>query len=231
MRAGHESSLARAWTGAPARRATSTRRAQASGRFFAIPGRRGKPGGVGPVLRSTRKPGGDSSSSAGELLGDTRDGVQRPPIGPTQRTTAPPSATSGRHHSAATGGRRERLRHRDAVPVGRLLLGAAPDDAQVRQLARPALAGTRPCAAPPRAASPRGRAARPRAGCPGVPPPEPTSTIGPSKPAHELDARERVVEQHAPRLGRIAQRGQPGRREHRGEPALEDVRRRRGAGR
>src|SRR5205809_1141427 len=35
----------------------------ASGRFFAIPTRRGNPAGVGPVLRRTRKPGGASSSS------------------------------------------------------------------------------------------------------------------------------------------------------------------------
>ena len=68
-------------------------------------------------------------------------------------------------------------------------------------------------------------------GIPGVPPPLPTSTIGPSKRAHELESRQRVVEQDAARLGRVAQRGQPRRREDGREPAVEEVRRRRGGGR
>ena len=58
-------------------------------------------------------------------------------------------------------------------------------------------------------------------GIPGAPPPEPTSTIEPPKPRDRLERGEAVIEVHAPRLGRIAHRGQPGRGDERVEPALE----------
>ena len=73
----------------------------------------------------------------------------------------------------------ERLRERDAERLEGLLLGAAPDDTEVRELGRPALEEL--------ALAPLGLEQRDLAvgklaasGMPGVPPPEPTSTIGAS---------------------------------------------------
>jgi len=76
---------------------------QARGRFLATPGRRGKPGGVGPVFRRTMKPGGPASTSAA-IFPATRATAPASADGPTHKMTAPPSSTRGRHHSAATGG-------------------------------------------------------------------------------------------------------------------------------
>ena len=64
-------------------------------------------------------------------------------------------------------------------------------------------------------------------GMPGAPPPLPTSTIAPSKRATSSAPRERVVEQHAPRLGGIAERRQAGRRDDRREPVVKRGGRRR----
>src|SRR5207244_12135699 len=77
--------------------------AHASGRLRATPVRRGKPVGVGASLRRTRKPGGLSPSPPPRRSATraTRSGRA---LAPTQRIAAPPGRTSGRHHSAATGG-------------------------------------------------------------------------------------------------------------------------------
>src|SRR5205807_2175828 len=79
---------------------------QARGRFLATPGRRGKPGGVGPSLRRTSRPGGPSTRRAASRSA-TRETAPASAVGPTYSTAAPPGATRGRHHSAAvTGGAR-----------------------------------------------------------------------------------------------------------------------------
>ena len=59
--------------------------------------------------------------------------------GPTQSTTAPPSRTSGRHHSAAVGGWARAFATATPNVSARLLLRATPDHVEVRQLRRPAL--------------------------------------------------------------------------------------------
>ena len=92
-----------------------------------------------------------------------------------------------------------------------LLLRAAPDDARIRR--RPLLEERRTCAAPPRAASPRGPGSATASGIPGEPPPEPTSTIGPSQRRTTSGARNASSTQHRVRLLLVAKRGQPGRRE------------------
>src|SRR5207244_1786066 len=76
---------------------------QARGRFLATPGRRGKPSGVGPSLRRMSRPGGLSTARAASRSA-TRAAAPTSALGPTYSTAAPPGATSGRHHSAATAG-------------------------------------------------------------------------------------------------------------------------------
>ena len=102
--------------------------------------------------------------------------------------------------------RRERLRDRDAGPVGLLLLGAAPDDARVRR--RPRARGTRTSAARPRAARPRAPAARARAGSRARRRPSRRRRSARRSARTSGSRAQRVVEQHAPRLVEIAERGQ-----------------------
>ena len=66
---------------------------------------------------------------------------------------------------------------------------------------------------------PEVRARRDASGIPGEPPPEPTSTTGPS--VDERGSRERVVDVDAPRLGEVADGRQAGCRDERLEPAVE----------
>ena len=70
----------------------------------------------GPSLRSTSSPSGLGSSSAASCAA-TRATRAGSAVSPTQRIAIPPGRTSGRHHSAATGGWRERLCERHACPV------------------------------------------------------------------------------------------------------------------
>ena len=156
---------------------------------------------------------------AAELLGDTRRhargrrsgrprGRPRRPGGRAAGTTPPRPA------AARAPSRPRRRRCRSSCSSAR-----PHDDARVRR--RPARARKshlRPLAS----SSVTSRSGRDAAsGIPGAPPPEPTSTIGPSKPRTSSSAAQRVLEQHAPRLvgSRIAVR--PGRRRRRVEPALE----------
>ena len=109
----------------------------ASGRLRATPARRGNPGGVGPSLRST--------SSPSRAVRRARPRAARRPVATRSRLgrLADPEhdrSSWADERQAPLGGdrrRRERLRDRDAGPVGLLLLGAAPDDPGVRR--RPAL--------------------------------------------------------------------------------------------
>src|SRR5882762_557698 len=152
---------------------------QASGRFLATPTRRGKPSGVGPTLRSTRKPSGASSGSPAILLATaaTRSASAE---GPTHSTTAPPSRTSGRHHSAAVGG------------WASAFATATPAQSTACSSARPqttrAFGGAqRSRNSHLRRSASSSTTSRPGCTCasgiPGAPPPEPTSTSGPSKRA------------------------------------------------
>ena len=150
--------------------------------------------------------------------------------GPTHRTTAPPSATSGRHHSAATGGCASAFATATPYRSGACSSARPQITSRFGQLGRPALEELR--LAPlgleqghltlrqRRGERDSGRAAA-------------AADVDdrPGETAYELEPGQRVVEQHAARLGRVAQRRQPGRREDGREPALEDVRRRRGGGR
>ena len=106
----------------------------ASGRFLAIPGRRGKPGGVGATLGMTMTP---------RVERRLRRRRPSPPRAP--RLRGPPSARRRarlrplpNERQAPLGGhrrRRERPRDGDAVPVDALLLGAAADNPDIREAA------------------------------------------------------------------------------------------------
>src|SRR5262249_27792069 len=76
---------------------------QASGRFFAVPARRGNPPGVGSTFRTTTRPP-PSPSSRPPSCSATRATRALSASRPSQRTAAPPGLTSGRHNSVATGG-------------------------------------------------------------------------------------------------------------------------------
>ena len=97
-----------------------------------MPGRRGKPSGVGPSLRRTKKPSGASSSSAASR---SRDGRHRGRFG--ARPHPEHDRPAGAHERQAPLRRNRRrcegLRKRTAGPVELLLLGAPPDDARVRR--------------------------------------------------------------------------------------------------
>ena len=138
-------------------------RAQASGRFFATPGLRGKPVGVGPVFLITMNPGWDWLDLARELPGHMRD---RRVVGgrpdPEHRPRRPPHEweTPLRRHGRG----RERLGDGDAEHVVRLAPRLGPRRRGGSAAPPSTVRGTRSCAAPLRAASPRAPAARPRAG-------------------------------------------------------------------
>ena len=179
------------------------RRADASSRR---PVRRGKPGGVGPVLRIASRPCGDSSSVAAEPLRDARDALR---LGRLADPEDDEAALADEREAPLGRGRRvgERLRDRDAERLRLLLLGAAPDDLEVRELGRPASRGTPHLR---RSASSRVTLASgsdAASGIPGVPPPEPTSTIGPSVAGDQI-ARRAARRRAAPR-GRRRGRGSP----------------------
>ena len=159
-----------------------------------MPGRRGKPAGVGPVLRRIRNPGGAGSSRAARRSATPATSPSSA-VGPTQRTP--------RHPAGRVAGR-ARLRPaavRALSPPPRrtcrwLLLRTAPDDAQML-----ASSGSK------RRRNSHFRRSASRSvtlrsgseaasGIPGVPPPEPTSTIGP--PAC---GRARAVSASSRRLG------------------------------
>ncbi len=116
----------------------STSVAQASGRLRATPVRRGNPAGVGPTFRATRKPAGRIDELAGDAVGDSGDAVALRRGADPEDDTA---ALADERQAPLDRRRRmgERLRDRDAVRLDGLLLRPAPDDLEVRQLARPAL--------------------------------------------------------------------------------------------
>ena len=117
-----------------------------------LPDRRGSPAGTPPARRR-------SSLQRERPRPSSADG-------PTQSTTRAALLDERQAPLRRDRRLRERLRDRDLVTVCCLALGAAPDDAQVRQLRPSSARGTRSCGARPRAASPRGPAATRRAGSP-----------------------------------------------------------------
>ena len=186
------------------------------------------------AARETRRRGGrpyarrrarpvDDSTVAGDLSAAARDVAPDPPTAPSRARPRRPRRTSGRHHSTATGGCGERLCHRDAERLERLLLGSAPDDAEVRQLARPALEEVALAAlgleqrhahgpeAPPRAGSPACRRQSPRR------PPGPLSAPTSGRPRSASSSSTRRA---SPR-SRIA--GQAGCGDERRQPPVEHV--------
>ena len=98
---------------------------------------------------------------------------------------------------------RERLRERDAERVR----PPAPrrDPTRRARSAAPTARGSRTCGAPPRAATTSRSGSASAIGIPGEPPPEPTSTIGPSKARTSSPrAGRRRRASRAPRQGRAA---------------------------
>src|SRR5207344_1368091 len=143
----------------------------------AIPGRRGKPGGVDSTLRRTASPA-ESLSTRPPTCSDARASARRSALCPSHTIAAPPRATSGRHSSAATGG------------FARAFASATPNASVGCSSARPHTTSTfgsseanlsrsahflRSASSNEKLRS--GRAAA--RGMPGLPPPDPTSTIGP----------------------------------------------------
>ncbi len=140
---------------------------------------------------------------------------------------APPSCDQRQAPLSGDRRLRKRLCDRDPVRLDRLFLGTAPDDAEVRELLGPLLEelrlpalGLEQCDVALRQR--RGeRDSRRAAATPDV-------DDRAVEAADELEPRERIVEQDAARLGRIAKRSQPRRRDDGREPAVEEVRPRRG---
>ena len=111
---------------------------QASGRFFATPGRRGKPAGVGSSFRTTTSPSSRSRACQPRAL---RDALDRLTVRLPARARGRPRRHRDEGQAELDRDRRPRegLRERHAVRLDRLLLGAAPDDLDVRKLGGEAL--------------------------------------------------------------------------------------------
>jgi hypothetical protein len=123
-----------------------------------MPGLRGKPAGVGPSLGTNDDPPVPLGSPP-PSFDDTLPTAATSADGPTSRIAAPPTATSGRHHSTATGGAPAPSRP-PRQAIGRLFLRAAADDGERwRSPAKPTR-GSRTCAGSPRAGRPPARERR-----------------------------------------------------------------------
>ena len=190
-------------------------RRRAPARFY-VSAKRTLPGHARPAWetgRESARPCGGRAARAA-ALGSLRRAV-RPRARPRRvrrraRPTARPRRRSHERQAPLRRDRRRRERLRDAQRRTRrlVLLRAAA--------ARPARSGSRSDAlrnshfrpfASSSVTSRSGSAAA--SGIPGAPPPEPTSTIGPSTRARASSAAQRVLEQNAPRLVEVADRGQP----------------------
>ena len=194
--------------------------ATASGRFLATPVRRGNPAGVGAGLAEQRR--NPPATRAARRRPRPRRGrrARDPPVGPTQRTTC----AAGRDERQAPLDRGGRLGQAPspchAERVDGLLLGSAPDDTEVRELARPALEELALAALGLEQRDRRsGRLAA--SGMPGVPPPEPTSTIGPVERADQRHGGQRIVEQTRRAVAEVVDRGEARRGDDSGQPAVE----------
>ena len=189
------------------------------------------PSGERALLRHARRGVGSPAASARACGSPTRPSCSsgtrrraaprrpRPPPGPRSgRPRAPPRRPGGR--AAGTTRRRPEAARAPSRARRRtlrlLFLRAAPDDASRSGGAHRSRKSHLRRAASSSVTSRSGSATA--SGIPGEPPPEPTSTIGPSKPRTISTARERIVDQH--RLGRllVADRRQPRRRDDRREP-------------
>ena len=138
-------------------------------------GRRGKPSGVGRAWDHDQ-------AVARRLRPTSRATAQQHRGRPWARARAPPLRPANQRQEPFGGDRRrrQRLRDRHAEAVRLLLLG--PPQTTSSSAAARSARGTPPCAARLRAGDLRSGSAA-ASGIPGAPPPEPTSTIGPSSPA------------------------------------------------
>src|SRR5579884_4114508 len=150
-----------------------------------MPGRRGKPRGVGPSFGSTSRPPWSSGSPPASRF-DTRATRSTSAVSPTKRTAAPPGRTSARHHSAATGG------------GASAFAAATPNESGSCSSARPQT--TRAFGGAHRSRKSHFRrsasssvisrsGSETASGMPGEPVPEPTSTIAPSNRSTSGTAR------------------------------------------
>ena len=148
---------------------------------------------------------------------------------PTQSTTRPPSSTSGRHHSAAVGGCASAFA--TATPNRPGSCSSARPQTTERFGSSAAQVSRKRHLRRSASSSVTARSGSATAsGIPGVPPPEPTSTIGAvgrRRRAPRPAARRRAAPARA--VAGIADRRQPRRRENRREPAVEDASAARGA--
>ena len=119
---------------------------------------------------------------------------------------------------------RERLRERDAVRVNRSCSSARPQMTRAFGGAQRSRKSHLRRSASSSVTSRSGK--RAASGIPGEPPPEPTSTIGPSNERTTSTARSASSSEHRARLRLVAQRGQPGRRENGKQPVTQEGRRR-----
>ena len=195
-----------------------------SGRFVAIPGRRGNPGGVGadlaqhvqrPPLRAGERDDGADGLRREAEPARRGSGVRRPPrLRPrpsTRRARRRRAAAAPRTRTAPASAASARARHDVAAPdpVGPLL-GARAHDLDVREAhrRRRVRAGSRTCARPTRRGPRARRAATAASTRPGRPAPAPRSAIcrrgttaGTSRPG------ERVGDVHVDALRRVVHRG------------------------
>ena len=203
-------------------RVRSSALCQASGRFFATPVRRGKPGGVGPVLRIASKPGGRRLERAADPLGDRGDALRLGGLArPRGRRGRLRGRAAGTTRPRSAGGRAPSRPRRRTSPSG--CSSARPQStarfgisgshvSRKRHLRRSASSSVTARAGSETAS-----------GIPGVPPPEPTSTMRPlrRRRAPPPEARRRSSMRRAAAGSR--DRGQPRGREDRREPAVEDA--------
>ena len=204
------------------RAAAASPKAQASGALLRHARAAREPGRRRAGLADHEEPVEGRPRARRRPRGRLRSTRSRSADGPTQSTTAPPSRTSGRHHSAAVGGWCERLRDRDSVRLERLLLGPAPDDLEVRQLGRPALEelALSPLCLEQRDGPLGERRGERDAGCPAARPDVHDRAV---EARDEPDARKRVLEQDASRLVRVADRGEARRRDDRRQPPFQEL--------
>ena len=199
------------------------RRQLGEGRFFAIPARRGKPGGVGPIFRSTsetrHRPPPAAPPSAGR---------RRPPARvrglayPEDRSTALARRAGGRAPRRRAAWRAPSRARRRSRSVG--CSSARPQTTSTFGSSR-AIARRKSHLRRSASSSVNERSGSATAsGIPGEPPPSPRRRSAPAFVRSAARA-EGVVEQHAPGFGGSRSPVSPGVDEHALEPALEELRR------
>ena len=174
-----------------------------------MPGRRGKPGGVGPVLRSSEEARRRRLQRPAHALRGCGYGGA---VGSRTRPEQYCPAFAYERQAPLRRDRRLCQRLGDGEPVASRAAaprrGPRSTASSVRSV-HPSR-GTRICGARPRAVSPRGAGSATASGIPGVPPPEPTSTIGAVLGGDELEPAKRIVEQYAARCSGSRSAVRPG---------------------